>query len=69
MPITTNYQVTLTNWKNETVVIYVPRCENEKEAWRRAQEAEKKYNPENMGLVTKIELCQSYEDFCEENNL
>ena len=67
--ITTNYQVTLTNWKNESVVIYVPRCENEKEAWGRAQAAERKYNPENVGLVTKIEQCQSYEEFCKANNL
>ncbi len=67
--IKTNYQVTLTNWKNEAVVIYVPRCENEKEAWSRAQEAERKYNPDSKALVTKIQLCQSYEDFCKEHGI
>jgi len=65
--ITTNYQVTFTNWKNEAVTIYVPRCENEKEAWTRAQAAEIKYNPTNTGLVTKITPCQSYEAFIKDN--
>ena len=62
-----NFQVTLTDYKNENIVIYVPNCETEKEAWRRAQEAERKYNPQSKALVTKIAECQSYEDFCKEH--
>ena len=64
-----NFQVTLTNHKNETVLVYVPKCETEREAWSRAQNAEKRYNPESTALVTKIEECESYEHFCKINNI
>lgn len=62
---TTNYQVTFTNYKNQVSAVYVPRCENEKEAWNRSQAFVNKYASDDLrgALVTKIEVCQSYEDF------
>ena len=64
-----NFQVTLTNYKNQSVIVYVPNCETEKEAWIRVQEAENKYNPSSKALVTKIEECNSYEQFCKINEI